>query len=283
MQVTEHIHALRIPFTLPIGPGITLDRFVYAFLIFGEDICLIDTGVASSKQVIFDYILSTGRNPEEISTIVQTHTHPDHIGATKAIKEACGCILAVHAGEQEWIEDVELQFKERPIPGFHLLVGGSVEVDQVLADGDVLNLGKGLTLEVFHTPGHSKGSISLLLKEDRALFSGDVIPLPGDVLIYEDYLASVDSVKKLLGIEGVNNLFSSWDQPREGETIYRLLNDSLNYFQHVDELVAKHYKNGVTDTMDLCKRVFQDLGIPTAAAIPTVAKSFEANIKVLKK
>ncbi len=283
MQVTKHVHALRIPFTLPIGPGITLDRFVYAFLIYGEDICLIDTGVASSKQVIFDYIVSTGRNPNEISTIVQTHTHPDHIGATKAIKEAFGCKVAVHSGEREWIEDVELQFKERPIPGFHSLVEGSVEVDQVLEDGDVMNLGEGLTLEVFHTPGHSKGSISLLLKEDRALFSGDVIPLHGDVLIYEDYLASVDSVKKLLGIEGVNNLLSSWDQPREGEAIYRLMNDSLNYFQQVEALVAEHFMNGVIDTMDLCKRVFQDLEIPAAAAIPTVAKSFESNIKALKK
>lgn len=283
MQVTKHVHALKIPFTLTIGPGIKLDRFVYVFLIYGKEICLIDTGVADSEQIIFEYVKSTGRRPDEISTIVQTHTHPDHIGATKAVKQACNSIVAVHKEERDWIEDVELQFRERPIPGFHTLVGGSVSVDRVLTDGDEIVLSDGLKLEVFHTPGHSKGSVSLLLNEDRVLFSGDAIPLAGDVPIYEDFGASIDSIEKLKSIGGINKLLASWDKPQDGPTAYALMNDSLIYLHRIHELVAKHAANDLMDPMELCKKVVEELGLPAAAATPHLAKSFAANRKALKE
>ncbi len=85
------------------------------------------------------------------------HAHPDHIGAAAAIKSISGCTVAAHAAERQWIEDVKLQAGERPVPGFFLLVGGSVPVDQILQEGDVLHLEGGLGLEVLHTPGHSPG------------------------------------------------------------------------------------------------------------------------------
>ena len=50
MQVTPSIHALRHPFTVPIAPGIALDRFVYSYLVYGETITLIDTGVAGCRS-----------------------------------------------------------------------------------------------------------------------------------------------------------------------------------------------------------------------------------------
>ena len=50
MQVTESIHALKVPFKLRIGPDKTVDRFVFAYLIFGDPICLIDSGVAGFKR-----------------------------------------------------------------------------------------------------------------------------------------------------------------------------------------------------------------------------------------
>jgi glyoxylase-like metal-dependent hydrolase (beta-lactamase superfamily II) len=206
MQITEHVHAIKIPFQLTISPTIKLDRFVYVYLIYGKEICLIDSGVASSESVILDYISRTGRNPDEISTIVQTHSHPDHIGATRAVKAASDCLVAAHKNAKSWIEDVELQFRERPVPGFHSLVGGSVKVDRILEDGDALDLGDGLRLEVIHTPGHSGDSISLLLPEDGVLFSGDAIPLAGSIPVYEDALALAKSIEKLRSVEGIKVL-----------------------------------------------------------------------------
>ena len=194
MQLTGNIHAIKIPFQVRLDSEITLERFVYVYLVYGKRIYLIDTGVARSEQVIFDYIRKTGRKPDDISMVILTHSHPDHIGGARAIKAETDCIVAAHSGEKLWIEDVDLQSRERPVPGFHSLVGGSVGVDRTLADGDVLDVGDGLRLEVFYTPGHSTGSISLFLLGERALFSGDAIPLKDDAPIYEDVLASVRSL-----------------------------------------------------------------------------------------
>jgi len=286
MQVTDHIHAIKIPFQVRSFSGIPVDRFVYAYLIYGKEICLIDCGVAGSERVIFDYLQRTGRTPDEIVMIVQTHAHPDHIGATQAIKKASGCIVAAHRYDKSWIEDVDLQFKDRPIPNFYSLVAGSVEVDRNLEDGDVLDLGDDLGLDVLHTPGHSNGSISLVLHEDQALFSGDAIPLAGDLPIYDDVVASVESIKKLKGIDGVKVLLSSWDDPREGDPVYQRMDDGLQYLQRIHEAVitvASDNPSLASNDAELCTRVLVELGFPAQAANPIVAQSFGANVKVIEQ
>ena len=156
MQITPSVHGLRLPFRVPVAPGIALDRFVYTYLIYGDTITLIDTGVAGCETQIFEYIRSTGRNPGEIALVILTHSHPDHIGAARAIQQATGCSIAAHAAERAWIEDVELQNRERPVPGFATLVGGPVQVDRELADGDSINPNETREgeMQVFHTPGH---------------------------------------------------------------------------------------------------------------------------------
>ena len=61
MQVTKQIHAIKIPFQIPVDPGKTLDRFVYSYLIYDTAICLIDSGIKSSERVIVDYITNGRR------------------------------------------------------------------------------------------------------------------------------------------------------------------------------------------------------------------------------
>jgi len=281
MQITKHVHALRVPFQITDRSGLKVPRFVYAYLIQGEKMCLIDSGVASSKEVIFDYLRKTGRQPDEISLLILTHSHPDHIGSAKAIKEASGCAIAAHAAEKAWIEDADLQSRERPVPGFHSLVEGSVKVDRVLKEGDILDLDDGLGLAVIHTPGHSEGSISLWLSEEGVLFSGDAIPLPGEMPIYDDPLASVESIKRLKAIVGIKVLLAAWDQPREGEQAYRIMDESLRYLQRIHEAVIKISSEQPTlDSMEMTKMVLKVLGLSETMANPMVARSFQANLKV---
>jgi hydroxyacylglutathione hydrolase len=284
MQVTKHIHAIKIPFQIPIAPGNTVDRFVYAYLIYGKKIYLIDTGIASSKQIIFDYIIETGRKIEEISMIILTHSHPDHIGAARAIQKETGCGVMAHADEKSWIEDVGLQSRERPVPNFHSLVDGSVRIDRILEEGDIIDLGDGLSLEVFHTPGHSIGSISLFLREDKALFTGDAIPLAGDLPIYDDVLASVDSIKKLKLIDGIDLLLASWDDPQRGESVYQRMYEALRYLQRVHEAVASVAGDGSSlEPSEFCCAVLEELGIPAITANPLVVRSFAANLKIIDR
>lgn len=282
MQITKNIHAIKIPFQVKTDSGI-LERFVYSYLIHGENICLIDSGVVSSEHVIFDYIEKIGLKPTDISMMVLTHSHPDHIGSAKSIKEKSGCKVAAHSGERSWIEDVELQAKERPVPNFHSLVEGSVDVDDILKDEDIIDLGENISLKVIHTPGHSEGSISLLMDEAGVLITGDAVPLKGDLPIYDDVEASIISIKKLKTIEGIKILLASWDDPKEDDQVYQIMDESLDYLQRIHESVIKINKNKPSsEPIEFCKMVLKDLGVPEMAANPIVAISFQANLKVIE-
>lgn len=283
MKIIEQIHAIKIPFQIPIAPGKTFERFVYSYLIYGDEICLIDSGVASSDSVIFDYIRKSDRKPEEISLMILTHAHPDHIGSAKAIKEATRCTVAAHENEKSWIEDVDLQFQDRPIPGFHSLVGGSVQTDRLLHEGEIIDLGN-LSLEVFHTPGHSKGSISLFCKESGVLFSGDAIPQWNDLPIYDDVTISVKSINKLRNINGIKYLLASWNDPKMNQEAYKMIDDGLGYLQGIHNAILKiPDENILRNPMELCKQMVNNLGLPEIAINPLVAKSFASHLKILDR
>ena len=150
MQINKHVHAIKVPFYITIPPSTIIERFVYVYLIYGtKGVCLIDTGIASSEEAIFNYLRKTDRRVEDISLVIQTHSHPDHIGSTRTIKAESRCSVAAHPQEKAWIENVQLQATERPVPGFDLLVAGPVPVDRLLEDGEVFDLGCGLKLEIF--------------------------------------------------------------------------------------------------------------------------------------
>ena len=189
--------------------------------------------------MIFDYVKKTGRDPSEMSMLVLTHAHPDHMGGAPSVQRESGCRVAAHKEDMPWIEDVERQYKERPIGNFHDLVEASVKVDLPIGDGDKLDLGDGKTLEVIHTPGHSNGSVCLLFQEDGALITGDAVPISGAVPIYEDVVLSIQSVRKLREIQDVKVLLTSWDEPHHGDRVYELMDEGLQYFQKIHEVVLK--------------------------------------------
>ena len=192
--------------------------------------------------------------------------------------------MSAHAAEKEWIEDVDLQAKERPVPGFRSLVGGSVQVDRTLQDGDVLHLENGLTLLVLHTPGHSPGSISLWLAEDGALFSADAVPIAGDMPIYQDILESVQSVQKLASIPEIKLLLAAWDEPRSGSEAYRIMDEGLQYLQRIHSSVLEVAgANPGISPMELCRRTLAQLGLPEIMANPLVAASFQSSLKTGNK
>ncbi|WP_321505364.1 MBL fold metallo-hydrolase [uncultured Methanoregula sp.] len=282
MQVTPAIHALRHPFQVPVAPGITLDRFVYSYIIACETITLIDTGVAGCETRIFEYIRSIGRDPREISLIILTHSHPDHIGAALAIRDATGCTIAAHAAERAWIEDVVRQNRERPVPGFDTLVGGPVPLDFELEGGCTIDIDgtSGYEIQVIHTPGHSEGSISLFMQGEGALFSGDAIPVAGDLPVYDDAGQSVRSIRLLRSIQGIRHLLSAWDEPRHGEDVYGQMDRAHVYLRTIHEAVVRSAGDGNIDMMDITHKTVAALGLPPQAVSPLLARTFAANLRI---
>lgn len=271
MQISSRIHAIRIPFTLPtpLGP---IERFVYVYLVCGKQVTLIDSGVAGADQAIFAYLEAIGRS-REISHLLLTHSHPDHIGAARAIHAATGCSVLAGEGERGWIEDTERQLAERPVPGFHALVGGPVAVDTVLAAGDLLELDDGLTLEVQATPGHSAGSQSFFLREERALFTGDAVPVPGDLPIYDDFSTSLVTLQQLQRLNGVDMLLEAWQEPSAADPAERLA-AGMSWLLTVDEAVRSELDSAAKpEGMSICRSVAARLGLSPLAVNPLVARS----------
>jgi glyoxylase-like metal-dependent hydrolase (beta-lactamase superfamily II) len=274
MQITEHVHAIKIPF-----PAST--RFVYAYLIYGKQFCMVDSGIAPAKEMVFDYLRKTRHDPNEVRWLLQTHSHGDHIGLSSEIKKISGCQVAAHAGEKDWIEDIDKQYRERPTPTFRTYVQNGTKVDRVVKDGDVLDLGGGDSLKVIHTPGHSAGSISFVYLPDGALFSGDAIPVAGGLPIYSDVFVTVQSIKKLKAVKGLKALFSSWHDPIQGEKVYQTMDEALAYMQRVHEVVRQ--KNAEEPSLaprELTLRVLKGLGVPENLINPIVITTIEAHRKV---
>jgi glyoxylase-like metal-dependent hydrolase (beta-lactamase superfamily II) len=282
MQITPAIHALRHPFRIPVAPGIAIDRFVYSYILTGETITLVDTGVAGCENAIFAYIRSIGRDPREISLIILTHSHPDHIGAAKAIREITGCSVMAHPAERAWIEDVDRQNRERPVPGFTALVGGSVTLDHEIADGDVIDTDgtEEYEIQVYHTPGHSPGSISLFVQGEGALFCGDAVPVEGDLPVYDEALQSVRSITKIQAIRGIRVLLSAWDEPREGDAAYRQMNRALVYLQKIHKSVIAVSQDGTKDPMEIARRSAALIGLSPQAVTPLFARTLAANLMI---
>ena len=104
-----------------------------------------------------------------IDAILVTHTHFDHIGAVAPVARATGAPVYCPELEVPVLRDI-MAFV--PWPGFGPYE--SYEADETVAGGEKLELA-GFEVEVIFTPGHSPGHVTYSIRDEAALFSGDVL------------------------------------------------------------------------------------------------------------
>jgi glyoxylase-like metal-dependent hydrolase (beta-lactamase superfamily II) len=140
---------------------------------------LVDTGAPGDAQRILGGLQRLGISAGEVSLIVLTHGHSDHAGSAAELRRALGAPVAMHTGDLDLVRRgtngdfvnmgleaaASRRFVDRPFPAF--------EPDILLEEGSDLTA-FGLEATLLHTPGHSQGSLSLLLDGGTAI-AGDIL------------------------------------------------------------------------------------------------------------
>lgn len=278
MEITKHIHQIEHHFEVTINEDSQIQRLVNILIIFDKELTIIDTGTKSSFDLIKNYLESNGRSIKEIKNLILSHSHPDHIGSALKIKEESKCKVFAHSLEKQWIENIQLQSSQRPIPGFYNLVDKSVNVDIELFGGEILELGSN-NLKIINSPGHSPGSINIFFKEENMLFTGDNIPITGDIPNYYDYKELKAGLTAIKNEYDPQILLSSWESPVYTRIDqHNLIQNGLNYLDQIDKAVKKAYKIKNTDDLKACSEVIKTLKMPKFFVNPLVDKSFRSHL-----
>jgi len=137
-----------------------------------NDILLIDAGAGLGLDRILRNISSLGFEPHQISHIIATHCHIDHIGGIPLLKDLYGCKIIAHKLDREGIEEGDPRTTAANLYGLDY---DPRKID-VLLDGNIKTLTIGdLDFCFLHTPGHTPGSISVILDHNgRVLFGQDI-------------------------------------------------------------------------------------------------------------
>ncbi len=178
------------------------------YLIDGPSRVLIDPG----HRALFDHVelglRQLGLTTADIDLVICTHAHPDHIEAVQLFKDT-PALFALNEIEWQWVQGIGKQM------GAALGIDmDALQPDFFLQPGEVSL--DDLKLEVFHTPGHSPGSICLYWPAQKALFTGDVVFKEG---LGRTDLPGGDGDQLKQSIKRLAQLDVQWVLPGHGEII----------------------------------------------------------------
>ncbi len=213
--------------------------FDNCYVIQADGVIMIDGGTPKQAKAFIEGIRRVSIEPEDIRLIIITHGHFDHIGSAKEIKEITGSKIAMHHRDKDCLE----KSLKPSIPGVSawgkilakmLTMFGpfihipSTNVDIVLKDEELSLAEYGIPGRVIYTPGHTSGSVSVLLETGDA-FVGDLamnkFPLrlsPGLPIFAEDVQKVKESWRLLLD-QGAKTIYPAHGNSFSANIIRRLL------------------------------------------------------------
>lgn len=122
-----------------------------------------------------------------LDLLLNTHHHPDHIGANKVLKEKTGCRIVGSCHDPE------------RIPG----------IDRQVDEGDVVQVGE-QHARVLFIPGHTRGHIAYYFEQGQAVFSGDTLFVAGCGRLFEGTAEQLwSSFQKLMALPPETKIYGA--------------------------------------------------------------------------
>ena len=211
------------------------------YLIIGKEneIVLVDAGMPDKLKQFKKILSENGIDPAQIKLIVLTHSHFDHCGSASQIRELTGAKIVVHELEKECVESdkvlipkgVTLKGKiTKPII-FSMKFSFPTFTPDILVNQNTYSLSKfGIEGQIVHTPGHTTGSLSVILDSGEAFvgcMAHNGFPFrkrPG-LPIYAQDIEAVKESWNLLLEKGISQVYPGHGKPFPAEVIKKQLND----------------------------------------------------------
>jgi glyoxylase-like metal-dependent hydrolase (beta-lactamase superfamily II) len=276
MEVAPGIHRVEFPFG---------DRFVALYLLVGDEAALlIDTGLDDTPlQYLAPYLDNIGLAPEKVRYVVNSHADFDHTAGNASAKELFPrALFMCHWLDQALVENVERLIGDRygEFEKDHGIADSDqaknsiraaarhIPMDVALSGGERVRLGSDWQVEIWHTPGHSRGHLSFydprgghLIIADATLYNAvlraDGRPaFPPTYRYVDTYLASM---QRFAGLP-LNSLLTSHYPVYRGEGIAEFLAESRAYVDRVDQVLCAALKEGPHTLKELTQVLGPRLG-----------------------
>ena len=286
MEVAPGIHRIEAP----LG-----DRFVATYLLNGPDVALlIDTGMDDTpRNYIAPYLEQIGVPLAKLRYVLTSHADFDHSAGNRSLRElAPHALFLCHALDRPMIEDLELMISARygefaadhgidesdESKSFIRNSARHVPVDISLQGGEAIRLGADWTVQVLHTPGHSRGHLSVYAARSETLIICDAAlwnavlrkdgkpAFPPTYRYVESYIATIQRFQAMR----VATLLTSHYPIYRGAAVAEFLAESRAYVDRVDQTLLDTLAKAPTPpTMrELCAELGPKLGEwPDAASI----------------
>ncbi len=299
MEVAPGIHRIQAPFG---------DRFVCMYLLNGADhALLIDTGIdAMPREVLLPYLDSAGIAPGKIRYVLNSHSDYDHTAGNASAKElAPHAIFMCHVLDQAMVEDMELMIRNRydEFKDSHGIYESeeskasmrdnarTAPIDVALTGGEKIRLGANWEVQVWHTPGHSRGHVSVYDDRSRALIICDATlynavlradggpAFPPTYRYVDTYVASMNRFRSL----DLALLLTSHYPIYRGAEIYAFLGESRAYVDRVEDALCRALREaGAAQTMkELIATLAPKLGEWPASANAALSQPLQGHLERL--
>lgn len=204
------------------------------FIDAGESKILIDTGTGMYADVLNHELGKIGSSLESITDIVLTHSHIDHIGGVPPILSRSSPKIYLHKSEADMINSGDMRLTLSDTFGVEF---PKMRIEGILEEGKDLTLGD-ICFRIYSTPGHSIGSICLLIEDKGILVTGDTL-FPGGSFGRVDFPTGspkqlVDSLKRITEWDFVIALPGHMaaivgDAKRHAESSYQMARSMFRY------------------------------------------------------